>query len=121
MNHFSFIEIPTTDLKRAQRFYGAIFGWTFRPLPGTEGKLALDTGGSLNGFLIRVPRMRRSAGILLFVEVPDIDSVLKKVRRARGTIVEPKREVPDRGWTAVIASFDGCALGLWQPYWFQAA
>jgi uncharacterized protein len=121
MNQFTFVEIPTTDLKRAQRFYGSIFGWKFRPLSGSNDMLALETGNSLNGFLRKVSRISRTAGVLLYVEVPDIDSLLRKVRRARGKVLEPKREMPERGWTAVIASFDGCAFGLWQPHWFQAA
>lgn len=121
MNHFTFVEIPTTDLKRAQRFYASAFGWSFRQLTGTREMLALETGGPFNGFLKRVPRVPRTHGVLLYVEVPDIDSTLKKVRRFHGKILQPKRELPDRGWTAVITSFDGCAFGLWQPFWFRAA
>jgi len=121
MNHITYVDIPTTDLKKAQRFYASIFGWRFRPLPGNPERLALEPGSALNGFLTRVSRVSRAPGIVLYVEVPDIDILLKKVRRSRGKVLQQKREVPERGWTAVIASPDGCTFGLWQPYWFQAA
>ena len=121
MNHIAHVDIPTTDLKKAQRFYGTIFGWRFRPLPSSPDRLALETGGAVKGFLTRVSRVSRVPGIVLYVEVPDIDGLLKKVVRSRGKVLQPKHEVPDRGWTAVIASPDGCTFGLWQPYWFQAA
>lgn len=121
MNHIAYVDIPTIDLKKAQRFYGSVFGWHFRPLPGSADRLALETGSALNGFLTRVARLSRTPGIVLYVEVPDIDGLLKKLRRSRGKVLQQKREVPDRGWTAVIASPDGCVFGLWQPFWFQAA
>jgi len=43
-------EIPADNLKRAQRFYGALFGWKIAPLPGFTGPEAQnylhpDTGG----------------------------------------------------------------------------
>jgi len=121
MYQLSYVDIPTTDLKRAQRFYGSVFGWKFRPLAGTKDLLVLETGGPLNGYLRRVPKIIRTPGVLVYVEVPDIDGLLVKVRRLRGKILQPKYEMPERGWSAVIASFDGCAFGLWQPYWFRAA
>jgi predicted enzyme related to lactoylglutathione lyase len=121
MNHFTYIEIPTTDLKKAQRFYGAIFGWRFHPSTGNDKRLVLETGGALNGFLVQVSRVPKNPGILVFVEVADIDGLLKKVRRVRGKVLQGKREIPDRGWTAIIASPDECTFGLWQPHWFQAA
>ncbi len=121
MNQIIFVDIPTTHLKRAQRFYESLFGWRFYPIGGVRERVRLDTGGSVNGYLRRVPRIPRTAGVLFYVEVADIDQVLARVRRLGGRIIQQKSEMPERGWTAIITTFDGCQLGLWQPYWSQAA
>ena len=33
MHSFGHVEIPTTDFKKAKKFYGNLFDWTFQEVP----------------------------------------------------------------------------------------
>src|SRR5262249_58933637 len=38
-------EIPADDLKRAQKFYSALFGWKINPFPNMQDYWHIDSGG----------------------------------------------------------------------------
>jgi predicted enzyme related to lactoylglutathione lyase len=50
----------------------------------------------------------------VYIEVDDIDSKLKDIRKARGKILLKKTPVGPMGWMAQFATPDGCFLSLWQ-------
>jgi len=113
MHGFGHIGIPTTDFKKAKRFFGKVFGWTFQDLP--EIKYVLFRAGSQpNGGFYLVKKMPKKGQVNLYIEVEDIDSKLKEIRKARGKVMVKKTPIVDMGWFAVFATPDGCYLSLWQ-------
>jgi len=114
MHNFGHIEIPTTNIKKARKFFGKVFGWTFTDHPEIDHTL-FHAGSSPNGSLQRVKKMKKkSARVNVFIEVEDIDTKLKEVKKAKGKVLVKKTKVGTMGWRAQFETPDGCVLSLWQ-------
>jgi len=82
MHGFGHIEIPTTDFKKAKRFFGTVFGWEFQDVPDMEYVL-FKTGQLPNGGFVKVKKMRKSGQVNVYIEVEDIDSKLKEIKKGK--------------------------------------
>ncbi len=120
MHHFGHIEIPTTDLKKAKKFFGKIFGWTFQDLPDVDYVL-FRTESHPNGGFYTVKKMPKKGQVNVYIEVEDIDSALKEIRKARGKVTQKRSPVGTMGWSAGFATPDGCMLYLWESAPKEAA
>ncbi len=110
-------EIPAGDMDRARRFYGDLFGWTFRerqPLPEEGGAYALiDCGGQgPNGGLLK--RTTAGQGILNYFLVENVDAYAERAKSLGAAVVADKRAVPGLGWWAVLRDTEGNAFAIWQ-------
>lgn len=114
MHGFGHISIPTTSFKKAKKFFGAVFGWTFTDLPDMDYVL-FRAGSPPNGGFHEVKKMPKKFQVNVFIEVEDIDAKLKEIKQAKGTVVAKKSEVGTMGWMAQFETPDGCTLSLWQP------
>jgi hypothetical protein len=114
MHNFGHVEIPTTNLEKAEKFYGSVFGWEFRRMSEID-YVFFNPGHNPNGGLELVKKMPRQGQVNVYVEVEDIDSKLKEIRKARGRIVQPKTQVGHMGYRAKFVSPDGCVICLWEP------
>jgi predicted enzyme related to lactoylglutathione lyase len=113
MHGFGHVEIPTTNLKRAKRFFEKIFGWTYREYPEMDYVL-FQAGTPPGGGLYLVKKMPAKGQVNVYIEVEDIDAKLKEIRAARGKVLVKKTPVGTMGWMAQFATPDGCLLSLWQ-------
>jgi predicted enzyme related to lactoylglutathione lyase len=113
MHYFGHVEIPTTNLKKAQKFYGNLFGWTFQEIPDMDYVLFKTERHPHGGFYL-VKRMPKKGQVNVYIEVQDIDSKLKEIKKARGKVVMKKTQIGDMGWFAQFATPDGCMLCLWE-------
>jgi len=113
MHKFGHIEIPTTNIKKAKKFFEAVFGWSFTDHPEINYTL-FHTGGHPNGGLERVKKMRKRGQVNVYIEVEDIDAKLKEIKKAKGKVDKKKTEVEGMGWYARFRTPDGCGLCLWQ-------
>jgi uncharacterized protein len=113
MHGFGYVDIPTTNFKKAEKFFGKLFGWTFREVPELE--TVLFRAGSLpNGGLYLVKKMPKKGQVNVYIEVEDINAKLKEIKKARGKVLVKKTSVAEMGWWAQFATPDGCYLSLWQ-------
>jgi predicted enzyme related to lactoylglutathione lyase len=110
---FGHIGIPTTNFKRAKKFFGTVFGWTFQDLAEIDYVL-FRAGNPPNGGLYLVKKMPSKGQVNAYIEVDDIDAKLKEIRKARGKVLVKKVPVGAMGWMAQFATPDGCYLSLWQ-------
>lgn len=123
MNKVVHFEIPVNDVKRAQDFYGRIFGWKINEIPNMDYTI-LHTGptdektnmlkepGFINGGM-----MNRSYGIknpVITIDVEDIEAAINKVVSGGGRKIKGKIEVGDMGYSAYIEDTEGNIIGLWQ-------
>jgi len=107
--------VPTDDLKRAQKFYGGLFGWKIKPFRGMKDFLEMDTGGtdsSPNGGL--TGRKSGETAILNYFGVESLDKSAAKIVKLGGKITEPKTAVPGMGYFAVCKDTEGNEFGLWE-------
>ncbi len=113
MSRIGHIQIPTTNVKKAKKFFGTVFGWTFTDHPELDYTL-FHTGAHPNGGLERVKKMPKRPQALPYIEVEDIDATLQAIKKAKGKVVKKKAEVKGMGWDAEFETPDGCRLALWQ-------
>ena len=113
-------EIPADDLKRAQKFYGALFGWKIAPFPGFTGPeaqnyLHINTGGpdaSPDGGLMK--RMLPRQPITNYVSVPSVTRFMAKVKKLGGKVLVSRTAVPHMGYFAVCQDTEGNVFALWE-------
>lgn len=99
-----YFTLPTADLERAQRFFGALLGWDF--------------GGSLGGHVenISAPPGGLNPGtdeVILWFAVDDIHAAVAQVRSLGGTAEEPVHY--DSGWSAMCTDDQGTRFALSVP------
>jgi len=118
-NGIGWFEIPVLDMERAKAFYetsldititvrdfGSLqMGW-FPNVPGKPG-----ASGSLMKHKAYIPSATH--GALLYFSPTYITSVLQKVEKAGGSIIQPKTEIaPGQGFMALIKDTEGNRIGL---------
>lgn len=104
----SFFEIGVADGKKAQAFFGELFGWTIHPMGGDSGWL--ETGGVRGGLHDNDPENR----IEMYFGVPDIEAAVVRVRDLGGHAEEPCADIPDFGRFAACRDDQGTRFGLHQ-------
>jgi len=119
-NTFGWIEIKTRDIEKTANFYENLFGWRVIEKDTADGfdVWIFDTGGEP-----RVQNLRRGGiwlrpsgeplGIVVYVEVDDIETILKKVRELGGKVVTPKTP-QGPNFRATFTDPSGNILALWE-------
>jgi len=111
-----FVELVTPDLVAAERFYGGLFGWSFRHI---EGKGIDYAEATLDDRVVAGLVQRRIAenehrqpAWLTFIAARDVDAA-KDVAVKRGArLLFGPRNLPDRGREAVLADPQGAVFAL---------
>lgn len=114
-------EIHAEDQDRAQRFYEAMFGWTFQAW-GDSGYRMIDTGAEgigINGGLMRRQGPSPAGGEpvaswVCTVDVDDVDAYLARAEASGGSVALPKMAIPGVGWLAYVKDTEGNILGMMQ-------
>ena len=101
------VEIPVKDRKKAQKFYGKVFGWKFREMPEMDYTLycpqeGAEVGGGLWNPPSGIPRQ-----IVNYILVKKIEPMVAKVKKSGGKLLYPKTEVHGAGWFAQVSDPDG--------------
>jgi uncharacterized protein len=115
-NPFVHVELHTTDVDKAKKFYGQLFDWQLEdvPMPGgtyTVIKPGKGTGGGM--MQQRVPGAPSSW--LAYVEVDDIVAATQKAKSLGAKIVMDVMELPGIGWMSMFIDPTGATLALWKP------
>lgn len=114
-NPFVHVELNTTDLGKAQTFYGALFDWKMQDMPMPQGTYTIiqvgeGTGGGMMTQLIP----GASSAWLPYVAVDDLAVATQKAKSLGATVMKDVTEVKDMGWFSIITDPTGAMLGLWQ-------
>lgn len=106
------LEIPTTDLKKAGEFYKELFGWEIDYGWGPDMAMFKTEEGQLSGGGFD-RKDKITPGIIIYVQVDDIDAVLSKAEKLGGDKVQGKTEIPrDIGWFGLFKDLDRNIIGL---------
>jgi uncharacterized protein len=111
-------DLVTPDLAGAKRFYGALFGWSFRDIPGDERNfsLAILDGEPVGGLIQRAmqPGAPRQPNWLIFISVADVSEAQRLVLARGGKVLSAPRTYPQRGRQAVFADPHGAPFAVLQ-------
>ena len=109
-----FVELVTPDLVAAERFYGGLFGWTFRDVPigETENAEASLNGHPVAGIVRRdfPAAERRQPAWLNFIAASDVDEMSRTALQGGAKLLSAPHTVPGRGREAVFADPQGAVF-----------
>jgi uncharacterized protein len=120
---FVWFELVSREAKKAQAFYGEVFGWTVRPYPmGDFDYEMIYTGDTMIGGYAATQhsahwqREGESGGQashwISYVSVADVDAAAKAATSNGGKVVETPFDAPGVGRMARIADPQGAELAL---------
>jgi predicted enzyme related to lactoylglutathione lyase len=113
----TWIDLSSSDVDRAQEFYGTVFGWTFESAgPDCGGYVTASVAGKpVAGLLANNPEWNAPDGWTTYFHTADIQATVKAATSAGGTNCVEPLEVSQRGWMALGSDPAGAVYGLWQP------
>jgi len=113
-NSIVHIEISTTDLSKAQKFYSQLLNWKITGWEGSSDYLMFETGKEPGGGIQKVDKVRPDDGVLIYILVEDIEKTLNKAKELGGKIVKEKTEIPQVGWFGLFADLGGNTIGVFK-------
>ena len=103
-----YLQIPTQDVGRSVDFYSSVFAWKAE---------APDSGFEAPGIIGQWDPERRvvdDGGVLLWINVDDIDVALSKVGPGGGEVVAAPSLDGGERWLATIRDCAGNRVGIFQ-------
>ena len=118
---FCWVELATTDVAAAKKFYASLFDWTATDNPIGEGGVytMFQKGGkNICAQYAMAPDMI-AQGIpphwRSYVSVENVDASAEKVGTLGGTVMMAPFDVMEVGRMAVVQDSGGATFALWQP------
>ena len=112
MTQIVHLEIKVTQMARARKFYGKLFGWKFTPM--TKGYLLFSMGKSHGGALDLVKSVAKKNATCPYFDIKDIDATLQLAKKLGGKTVTPKTEIGGgHGFMALFKDSEGNLMGIW--------
>src|SRR5262245_51448076 len=109
---FVWADLVTDDVPAARRFYGRLFGWTFRDIGGYV--VAANDERPLCGMFQRSrPADRPDARPRWFghISVGNVEKTQRTVTKAGGRVLVAPQKFPGRGEQAIFADSEGALFG----------
>jgi predicted enzyme related to lactoylglutathione lyase len=116
-NPFVHVELSTTDVAQAKKFYGKLFDWKMEDIPmGVDAAYTLiNVGEGTGGGLVKQMMPGAPSAWLAYVLVDNIEAATAKAKKLGATVVKEVTEIMDTGWLSLIVDPTGAPLGLWKP------
>jgi hypothetical protein len=115
---FVWYELATSDRAGAEAFYRSVVGWEFKDagMPGQAYTLFSAGPVMVGGMYAPSGECGEELkpGWMGYVEVPDVDGYVERVRQAGGTLQHPPTDIPEVGRFAIVADPYGAAFVLIQ-------
>ncbi len=112
-NPFAHIELTTDNLKAAQKFYGKVFAWNLKDMPGMNYTM-IDVGGGTGGGMQLKPMPEAPTGWMPYVQVDDVKATVAKAVKAGANAMLPYQEIGEMGAIGVFADPNGAVIGVWE-------
>ena len=116
-NPFVHVELNTTNVATAKKFYGKLFDWKMEDIENSAAGdyTMIDVGKGTGGGLMKNPIPNCPSFWLSYVLVKDIDAATRKAKKLGAKVMKDVTEVMGMGWLSIIEDPTGAALGLWEP------
>jgi predicted enzyme related to lactoylglutathione lyase len=107
----SYVQIPAADVERSADFYETVFGWNIRRRDG--GRIAFDdTSGDVSGTWLADRPPSSEPGLLLYVNVENVEQTSEKIIEAGGEIATPLTSQGEGEAFATFRDPAGNVLGI---------
>ncbi|MFB6987232.1 VOC family protein [Streptomyces sp. NPDC056178] len=106
------VDVQLPDLEAGKRFYGELFGWTFRAGDGPYADAF--SGGKLVAALVAKQDGRMPTAWGIYFATDDIVASVARVREAGGQVIIDPVRAGVAGAVAQAADPGGAVFGLWQ-------
>ena len=116
---FTWNELMTGDVEKAKAFYTETVGWSYDAMPMPEGTywLAMQSGTPVAGIMDMTGVVPEGVPPhwMSYLAVDDIDTRIKKVEAAGGTVIREPFEIEKVGKIAILADATGAVMGWITP------
>ncbi|MEO7034827.1 MAG: VOC family protein [Polyangiaceae bacterium] len=112
-NPFAHIELSTDDIKKAKKFYQAIFAWKLSDMPATDYTM-IDVAGGVGGGIQKLTMPGQTSAWLPYVKVDDVKATMAKAIKSGASAVLPFQEIGEMGAIGIFTDPSGAYLGLWE-------
>jgi predicted enzyme related to lactoylglutathione lyase len=115
---FVWFEYLSQDAKKAQGFFGELFGWSTKAVPMPEGEytmIAAADGRTIGGYSASPDPAATTASWLPFLQVASAADIAGTTRKLGGSVMKAPSKVGDFATLAVILDPHGAPVALWQP------
>jgi predicted enzyme related to lactoylglutathione lyase len=110
------IDLGTSDVEAAARFYNSLFGWEYQSAgPDTGGYGFFTLGGKMVAGVGPLMSEQQPVVWSTYIDTADADATVARAREAGGTVIVEPMDVMDVGRMAFLLDTTGAAIGLWQP------
>ncbi|MET9604323.1 VOC family protein [Streptomyces sp. NPDC006512] len=108
------VSLMARDMAAAQRFYGAVVGWRFRPAPlGDAFSVAVLGGAPVAGIGALASDLGMAVAWTPYFAVDDVDVAASRIRERSGTVAVGPVSFPSGGRAALVADLEGAVFGIW--------
>jgi len=117
MNPVNWFEIPIVDMTRAKSFYEAVFGLqiSVNQMGQLEmGFIPMDNNayGAAGSLVKGEGYMPSHTGTLVYFSVPDMESVIERIKQSGGRILLPRTSIGEYGFVAHFEDTEGNKVAL---------
>ncbi len=117
---FVWFEYVSTDLPKAQGFFGELFNWKTQSVPAPTlpgGQYTMIAAGehTLGGYMQTPPGVPAQPHWLAHLQVQSATATAAKITAAGGKLLMGPMAMGDKGTYAVVADPLGARFALWQP------
>ncbi|RPK60630.1 27 kDa antigen Cfp30B [Streptomyces sp. ADI96-02] len=108
------VDVQLSDLEAGKRFYGGLFGWSFRADDGMPFADALSEGRLVAGLAAKKDgRLPTAWGVSFATD--DVRATVAAIREHGGQVITDPVRAGRAAITAQAADPGGAVFGLWQP------
>lgn len=110
------VSLLAHSLPATQQFYGALFGWEFRPGPQHLGPYARAYlgGREVAGLGELPPDPDLPAAWTTYLATDDADATAERIRCCGGTVGVGPLDADNAGRMAIVSDPQGAVFGIWQ-------
>lgn len=111
----SWVDMGTTDLPAALQFYGELLGWQAQDMGEESGHYTILSREGKQVAALSPAQDPGPPRWTTYINVDDIDGVVKKVPDAGGQVIFGPMDVMSQGRMAIFADPTGAFIAAWQP------
>jgi len=110
------VDLGTSDLQAAVRFYAGLFGWQAEDMGKQMGHYTmLRQDGKSVAAASPLMSPQQPTAWSTYIATASAEDTARKVTEAGGQVIVPPMQVMDQGTMAVFGDPTGAAFGVWQP------